>query len=188
MAIGVKLPLIVLAASALMAIASVAQADNTSPPPGADVCTPTSWHEGCTSPIDLNGLVQLLGSPAANLPPLRLLTSHFLVWADDCITNLGSWAKADGIGVPGQVLELSRAASAESKLVQAWLADLGFHPRDSNVTLTLFDGLGTELQSWHLTRVIPISWTISAVVAGSKKVAIETLELHYGALTTATGC
>jgi T4-like virus tail tube protein gp19 len=188
MAIGLRLALFLCAGSVLLSVASAAQADDQSPPRSVSVCTPTAWQPGCTSPINLNGLVHVLDSPASSLPPLRFLTSHFVVRADDCLTNLGSWATAHGLDEPGQTVELARAASTESKLVQAWLTDLTTHPRESNVTITLVDGLGEPLESWQLTRVIPLLWSIEAFDTSSARVAIETLELNYGGLISASTC
>jgi len=187
MAIGLRLALFLCVGSVLLSVASAAEADDQSPPRSVSVCTPIAWQQGCTSPINLNGLVQVLDSPASRLPPLRFLTSHFVVRADDCLTNLGSWATADGLDEPGQTVELARAASTESKLVQAWLTDLTLHPRDSNVKITLVDGLGEPLESWQLTRVVPILWSIEAFDT-SARVAIETLELNYGGFISASTC
>jgi phage tail-like protein len=188
MAIGVRLPLFLCVGSILLSVAAGAEAADQGSPRGVSVCTPTAWQQGCTSPINLNGLVHVLDSPASSLPPLRFLTSHFIVRADDCITNLGSWAKIDGLDERGQTVELARAASTESELVQAWLIDLTLHPRESNVTITLVDGLGEPLESWELTRVIPLRWSVEAFDTPSAKVAIETLDLDYGGLTSAVTC
>jgi len=56
------------------------------------------------------------------------------------------------------------------------------------VTITLVDGLGEPLESWQLTRVIPLLWSIEAFETSSARVAIETLELNYGGLISDSTC
>ena len=58
----------------------------------------------------------------------------------------------------------------------------------TNVTITLVDGLGEPLESWQLTRVIPLLWSIEAFETSSARVAIETLELNYGGLISDSTC
>jgi hypothetical protein len=186
MKLGRTLALLVLALAGLFVWAPVTRADRTSPPRDAVVCTPQVWRAGCTTPISLNGLVQLLDAHAALLSPLRFLASHYVVRADDCHTNLGSWAKADGLDSSGQVVELTRAAGAESQLVQKWLNDLAFGFRQSDATVTLVSGLGEPLESWRLSGVIPLSWSIQ--LGPGSKVALETLDLSHQGLTPADPC
>jgi hypothetical protein len=54
-------------------------------------------------------------------------------------------------------------------------------------TSPLVDGLGEPLESWQLTRVVPLLWSIEAFDT-SPRVAIETLELNYGGFISATTC
>jgi hypothetical protein len=188
MKLGRTVALLVLALAGLFATASVTRADATSPPNEAAVCTPTAWSAGCTTPISINGLLQLLDSHAATLAPLRFLASHYVAWADDCQTSLGSWAKVDGLDGSGQTIELTRAAGPESELVQDWLNDLAFRYRQSDVRVTLITSVGEPLASWQLSGVIPLLWSVEASDSGGSKVVLETLDLSYEGLTSADPC
>jgi T4-like virus tail tube protein gp19 len=166
-------------------VATPTLADDASGFSRTAACTPQRWSPGCTTPLSLSGLIHLLNSPAAALAPLQLLAVHYVVWADACATNLGSWAKADGLDGAGDVT-LTRGASAESLLVRDWLTDLTFSRHE--VTITLVTGLGEPLQTWQLQDVVPLSWTINAFDAASSKIAIETLELAHEGLRAGTPC
>ena len=173
----------------MLATGSGAQADETTTSRGASVCTPTVWKPGCTTPISLNGLVHLLASQAATEPPLQFLASYFVVWADGCQTSHGSWAKAEGLGESGQMVELQRAAGPESELVKTWLFERESDPfRRTVVTVTLVDSFGVPLTSWRLSHVLPVLWSVELVNAQSKAVAIETFDLTYDGFTTTSPC
>jgi hypothetical protein len=183
-----KLGLFVLVLGVALATGPSTRAADTSPSRTVAACTPTLWSSGCTTPVSLRGLVELLDSQAATLVPLRYLTNHFVVWADDCQTNLGSWAKAEGLLDGGQLVELTRAAGADSELVLEWLTDLKFEFRPSNVTVTLVDGLGVPLASWQLSHVLPLHWSIASFDAGANSLALETLDLTHEGLTPVDSC
>jgi hypothetical protein len=185
MKLRAALVLVVLALAGSVATSSAA--DDASAVRGTVACTPQFWSPGCTTPLGLAGLIHLLGSPAAALAPLQFLAGHYVVSADDCATNLGSWAKADGLDGPSEVT-LTRAASAESLLVQAWLNGMAINPQPSQVTITLVSGLGQPLQTWQLRNVLPLSWTIEAFDPAPAKLAIETLELSYERLAPGIPC
>jgi hypothetical protein len=188
MKLGRTFALLMLVLAGLFATASITRADVTGPPRGTVVCTPNVWSAGCTTPISLNGLLQLLDSHAATLAPLQFLATRFVAWADDCQTSLGSWAKVEGLDGSGQTVELMRAASAESELVRNWIIDLAFHYRQSDVTVTLMSSLGEPLESWHLSGVSPLHWSIESADSAGSKVALETLDLSYQGLTSADPC
>jgi len=176
MKLRAALVLLALALASPFVTASVSLADDATSIRSTAACTPQVWNAGCATPLNLAALVRLLNSPAATLDPLQFLALHFVVSADDCATNLGSWAKADGLDGAGEVT-LTRAASASSALVQAWLNGLVINARPSQVTITLVSGVGEPLQTWLLRGVIPLSWTIMAFDSASAKLPIETLEL-----------
>jgi hypothetical protein len=176
-----KLGLLVLVLGVALATGPTTAAADTSPSRPTAACTATSWSSGCTTPVSLRGL-------AAGLVPLRYLTNHFVVWADDCRTNLGSWAKAEGLLDGGQLVELTRAASPDSELVVEWLNDLTFEFRPTNVTVTLVDGLGAPLASWELLHVLPLHWSIQSFDAGANVLALESLDLTHEGLTLVDPC
>src|SRR5215208_5546145 len=135
MKLRAALVLLALALASPFATASVSLADDATSIRSTVACTPQVWNAGCATPLNLAGLVHLLNSPAATLDPLQFLALHFVVSADDCAASLGSWAKADGLDGAGEVT-LTRAASASSALMQAWLNGLVINSRPSQVTIT----------------------------------------------------
>jgi hypothetical protein len=171
-----KLGLFVLVLAAALVTASATRADDTRQFRTVAACTPDA---GCETSVSLRDLVEL---------PLRYPISHFVVWADDCQTSLGSWGKAEGLLDEGQVVELTRIAGAESKLVLEWLAGRAFEFRPSNVTVTLVDSLGAPLASWQLSNVLPLHWSIGAFDAGASVLALETLDLSHEGLTPVDPC
>jgi len=141
----------------------------------ADTCTATESPSGCTTAPSLDGL------------DLRL-AHHFVVWADGCATSLGTWDKANGLVDGGDLVELVRAVSPDTKLVQAWLNDYQFHFR-SFVTITLLDSVGYPVASWRLLNALPLKWSINAFFyAGASAVALETLDLTHEGVTPADPC
>jgi hypothetical protein len=183
-----KLGLFVLVLAAVLGTAPATRADDTRQFRTVAACTPSAWSAGCETPVSLRDLVELLDSQAATLATVRYLASHFVVWADDCQTSLGSWDKAEGLLDGGQVVELTRIAGAESKLVLEWLVGRAFEFRPSNVTVTLVDGLDAPLASWQLSNVFPLHWSIDAFDAGASVLALETLDLSHEGLTPVDPC
>jgi len=188
MKFGARLGLLVVTLCAVLVagLASSARADTSPSTRQATTCIPTVWRVGCTTPVSLRGLLQLLDSRAATEPSLRFLATHFVVWADGCQTSLGSWAKAEGLGAASQMVALQRAAGQESSLVLAWLSDFDLF-RQSDVTVTLVDSFGVPLESWQLLHVLPTHWTV-VFLGTAAKLATETLDLSYDGLTPASPC
>ena len=134
------------------------------------------------------------------------MTHHFVVILDDPAYNLGSWSKAAGLSVswapceyrvgdagnqlwvmPGttkyEKVKLSRAAGADSQIVQQWLARNSARPSPLSGTIMLMDWTGVPVVHWRLNQFIPIGWSIVEFDADQGKAAIETLELaHTGFL------
>jgi phage tail-like protein len=160
------------------------------------------------------GTVSSLGTETA--AQRSVLAHRFVVSANNCEVDLGSWSKATGLAVTFDLAEyrsryhansfrrrlhasfdngtvtLSRAASSERALVQEWLAQLAqSHDSATTLHMTLIDGSGEPVTSWELTGVIPLHWQISAFDAGQSKVATETLVLaHAGFIVerSTSGC
>ncbi|HLI38337.1 MAG TPA: phage tail protein [Streptosporangiaceae bacterium] len=130
---------------------------------------------------------------------------HFSVLLDNAAYDLGTWHKASGLSVswepvtyrvgdsnemwilPGnpkyQNIELSRAACAESNIVQAWLATTSRYPIPQSGTIMLVNWLGIPIIGWRLTEFYPIGWKVSEFSAHTGHVALETLTLaHTGFL------
>ena len=150
------------------------------------------------------GTVSSLGTETAAQG--SLLPHRFVVSANNCEVDLGSWSKATGLDVTFDLAEyrsryhansfrrrlrasfnngtvtLSRAASSESALVQDWLAQLAQSYDTATLHITLIDGTGEAVTSWELTGVLPLHWQISAFDASQTKVAIETLVLAHEGL------
>jgi hypothetical protein len=122
----------------------------------------------------------------ADLPVLQLFLRHYVVWADDCSTSLGSWSALHGLGNPAKDVELTRLAGTESELVLAWLSDPT--PRTHDLTITLVTSIGEPLATWRLLRVVPLDWSIQGLDAQHPHLSLETLEVSYEALTRTVPC
>ena len=147
------------------------------------------------------GTVSSLGTETA--AQRSLLAHRFVVSANNCEVDLGSWSKATGLDVTFDLAEyrsgyhansfrrrlrasfnngtvtLSRAASSESALVQDWLAQLAQSLDTATLHITLIDDSGEPVASWELTGVVPLHWQISAFETGQSKVATETLVIAH---------
>lgn len=121
-------------------------------------------------------------------PPRIVAPSHYVVWADDCRTTLGSWTDAQGLLDGARVVELRRVADADSKLVQAWLSSRALTFQPSDVTVTLVDSLGLPLRSWELWHAFPLHWSIAYLDAGASPVSLETLDLAHAGMTPVDPC
>ncbi|MPZ48413.1 MAG: hypothetical protein GEU75_03715 [Dehalococcoidia bacterium] len=142
------------------------------------------------------------GAPAPSSPPLanRLLV---IAGSGSSQTDLGSWAKVDGLGVsfivgkelghpsnhrwykPGntkfQTVKLTRAASSESRLIGEWLAQMASSGEPTTITIVLVDGARNVVTRWQLYGVLPVKWSVSG--SGASRSVVETLELsHQGFL------
>jgi phage tail-like protein len=93
-------------------------------------------------------------------------------------------------------IKLQRAVHpTESKTVKRWLKarvkdwmnwnGSGDIYAGGTAKITLLGAQGTEVMSWNLTGVYPVSWSGPSLDATQNKVAIETLELaHQGFLNS----
>ena len=142
--------------------------------------------------------------------PLGLLTQvsmthHFVVLIDNPTYDLGTWYRVSGLQVkwqrcdyrvgdrgnqlwvlPGNTeyptIKLSRAACADSQVVQAWLASTSLNPVPHSGVIMLMD-YGIPVVHWRLNEFFPIAWQIVDFDANAAKPAVETLELaHTGFL------
>ena len=130
------------------------------------------------------------------------MSHHFVVVIDDEIYNLGSWSKVTGLKVswerceyrdidPGTQLwvlpgnskfeniKLSRAACADSRMVQQWLAATTTNPTPSSGVIALVGWMNLPVVRWNMTQCYPIAWSIVDFDADQGKPAIETLELSH---------
>lgn len=134
------------------------------------------------------------------------MSHHFVVAIDNPAYDLGTWARVAGLTVswtpceyrvgdkgnqfwilPGntkyQNIKLSRAACADSQIVQAWLASTSLDPTPHSGAILLMDYGGIPVVHWRLNEFFPIAWSIVDLDADQGKPAIETLELaHTGFL------
>jgi phage tail-like protein len=134
------------------------------------------------------------------------MTHRFVVVIDNPTYNLGTWSKVQGLSVswkrceyrvgdmwnqfwslPGNTeyerIKLSRAACAESQIVQAWLASTSLNPTPLSGIIMLMDWTGMPVIHWTLNQFFPVAWSIDEFDADHGKPAIETLELvHTGFL------
>ena len=145
------------------------------------------------------------------MDPLGLLTQvsmthHFVVLIDNSTYDLGTWYRVQGLSVkwqdckyrvgdqgnqlwilPGNTeypnIKLSRAACADSQVVQAWLASTSLNPVPHSGAIMLMAYGGVPVVHWRLNQFFPIAWSIVDLDADSAKPAVETLELaHSGFL------
>ena len=134
------------------------------------------------------------------------MTHHFVVAIDNPTYDLGAWYRVSGLTVkwqdckyrvgeqgnqfyvlPGnteyQNIKLSRAACADSQVVQAWLASTSLNPTPHSGAIVLLDYGGIPVVHWRLKEFFPIAWSIVDLDADNAKPAVETLELaHTGFL------
>ena len=120
--------------------------------------------------------------------------------------DLGNWSKCEGLDVEWEIadyragdsgnqrwyfpantkyskIRIVRAASPQSKDVQAWLKSNSFEHKKESGKVTLYDSGYTEVMSWELVEAMPTKWSIAPFEAGGSNVALETLELiHQGFL------
>ena len=134
------------------------------------------------------------------------MTHHFVVCIDNPAYDLGTWARVSGLTVswnpceyrvgnrgnqlwimPGttkyQPIKLSRAACADSQIVQLWLAATSKNPVPLSGTIMLIGLGGLPVVHWRLNEFFPIGWSIVDFDADQGRPALETLELaHTGFL------
>jgi phage tail-like protein len=134
------------------------------------------------------------------------MSHRFVVLLDNSTYDLGTWYRVSGLQVkwkpceyrvgdkgnqfwvlPGnteyQNIKLSRAACADSQIVQAWLASTSLNPVPHSGVIMLMSYGGIPVVHWRLNEFFPISWSIVDLDADQAKPSIETLELaHSGFL------
>ena len=133
------------------------------------------------------------------------MSHRFVVLLDNSTYDLGTWYRVSGLQVkwqrceyrvgdrgnqfwvlPGNTeyerIKLSRAACADSQVVQAWLASTSLNPVPHSGVIVLMD-YGIPVVHWRLNEFFPVAWQIVDFDADAAKPAIETLELaHTGFL------
>jgi phage tail-like protein len=133
------------------------------------------------------------------------MSHSFTVAIDHSTVELGDWSRASGLSVNWQVSEyrsgdrwnqpliypsvpkyqrikLSRAACADSAVVQEWLARTAVRNEPLTGAVGLANTLGFKMW-WELREFFPAAWNISDFNAAKGEVAMETLELvHTGFL------
>ncbi len=135
------------------------------------------------------------------------VSHNFVVMIDNGLLmfSLGSWSKVSGLSVtwkpceyrypeqnhtwvyPGNAeytrIKLSRAAAAESKLVQQWLVKTTRNNDPQSGSVQMINFMGLTVVEWKLKEFFPVGWSISDFDSNAGQVAIETLELaHTGFL------
>ncbi|MEU4191085.1 phage tail protein [Kribbella sp. NPDC026611] len=147
------------------------------------------------------GLEQLTGQVG--------MSHRYVVELDKTEYQLGAWTKAAGLGVkwqkhtyragahagetiaPGNVIyadiALSRAAGADSAVVQRWLATLTQDWKPLSGAIHLVDFLGLPVVTWELREFFPISWRLTEFDSTGSRPAIETLELAHTGFLNAEG-
>lgn len=127
---------------------------------------------------------------------------HFSVVIDNPAFDLGTWSKASGLQVTWNICEyrvgdqgnqfwvipgttkysnikLSRAACAQSNIVQMWLSQTSTNPSPLSGAISLV-AMGIPIAIWPLNGFFPIGWSITDFDAEHGRAAIETLELVHG--------
>jgi phage tail-like protein len=130
------------------------------------------------------------------------MANRFTVEISNGTYDLGSWSQVDGLDVKWDVAEyragdggndrwyfpanthystvrLTRAASAESMTVRAWLSSTSWEWKPQVATVWLLDSSGAKVVHWDLKQVMPVRWSITGFEAGASRVATETLELNH---------
>ncbi|MDT4991162.1 MAG: hypothetical protein QOE51_1513 [Actinoplanes sp.] len=130
------------------------------------------------------------------------MANRFTVKIHNGEYDLGSWSQVDGLDVKWDMAEyragdagnerwyfpanthyslvrLTRAASAESKLVRKWLSSTSFKYAPQAATVALHDSAGDLVVDWELKQVMPVRWSVTGFEAGASRVATETLELNH---------
>ncbi|GAA1563592.1 phage tail protein [Kribbella hippodromi] len=147
------------------------------------------------------GLEQLTGQVG--------MSHRYVVEIDDAAYRLGAWTKAAGLGVrwqkhvwrpglragetiaPGNIsytdIALSRAAGADSAVVQQWLASLMRDWVPLSGAIHLVDFLGMPVVTWELREFFPIAWRLTELDSSGSRPAIETLELAHTGFLDAEG-
>lgn len=122
----------------------------------------------------------------------------------------GSWTKCDGLKASYDIKEyneggqnnfvhnlhgrlkfekvnLQRAVCEETNAVAMWFAKFQVVVRRSSGSISIMDSAGTDVFTWNMTGIVPVSWAAAGFDAGGNGVLIETLTLaHDGFLDIGT--
>lgn len=93
--------------------------------------------------------------------------------------------------LPGRVsyenVTLTRPITEASKAVAAFFASFQVAVRRSNAQISVMDSAGSEVMSWVLGGVVPVSWSASSADADAAGVITETLVLSHTGFLEAAG-
>lgn len=85
--------------------------------------------------------------------------------------------------LPGRVnyenITLTRPITEASRAVGAFFAAFQVAVRRCNAQISVMDSAGSEVMSWALGGVVPVSWSASSADAGAAGVITETLVLSH---------
>ncbi|MCR6487824.1 phage tail protein [Amycolatopsis sp. OK19-0408] len=146
--------------------------------------------------------VRTPGRAAATLTGQVGMSHHFVIQIDHGRYDFGQWTKASGLGVSwtphryragnttAEVIQpavpayttisLSRAACADSAVVQKWLVTVVRSRQLLSGAVSLIDFTGLPVISWKLKEFFPIGWRIGEFDSGGSRPVLETLELAHG--------
>ena len=92
--------------------------------------------------------------------------------------------------LPGRLtfenIKLKRAVDQQSAMTAAYFGSVMVSTvARTTAAITLYDAERSEIASWQLIEVVPVSWTGPQLGAGKSEVAEEELELaHHGFMAT----
>jgi phage tail-like protein len=85
--------------------------------------------------------------------------------------------------IPGRLkyenITLSRPVTSDSKGVAAWFAGFKAAVKRSTGRITVMDAGGTDIMTWNVTGVFPVSWSANGLDVGANGVLTETLVLSH---------
>ncbi len=133
------------------------------------------------------------------------MTHRFVVAIDSGAYDLGSWSKVTGLTVtwavcsyrPGDTndqwicpgptrypnIRLSRAACADSRIVQRWLQETSRRHVPLTGSVRMLDWTAMPIVEWRLKHFFPVGWAIADFDSTGARPAVETLDLaHTGFL------
>lgn len=133
------------------------------------------------------------------------MTHRFIVSIDSGRYDLGSWSRVSGLTVSWSVasyrpgdnndtwicpgpkrypnIKLSRAACADSQVVQTWLRETTRNHTPLTGSIKMLDWMAMTIVEWKLKHFFPVGWSIADFDATGARPAVETLEIaHTGFL------
>jgi phage tail-like protein len=126
--------------------------------------------------------------------------NRFKVMIDNC--PIGVFAKCDGLKatyavktyeeggqnnfvhqLPGRLsyenITLVRGVSEESLALAGWFASFQAAVKRSTGRITVMDATGSEVVTWNLMGVVPVSWSAAGIDAAGNGVLLETLVIAH---------